>query len=76
MGCGSSIDYEHEREREQERMTEQEIYEAFRAMDTDDSGTITYDELRAVIKRLGENLTEDDIEDMIELADTNKDDCR
>ncbi|XP_070555626.1 calmodulin-like protein 3 isoform X2 [Ptychodera flava] len=66
MGCGSSHEVDG-------HMSEQEIYEAFRAIDIDGSGTITADELRQVIKKLGEELSEEDIEEMIELADTNGD---
>ncbi|XP_002737577.1 uncharacterized protein LOC100369336 [Saccoglossus kowalevskii] len=67
MGCGGSS------EPPDERISEQEIYEAFRAMDIDGSGTISAEELREVVKRLGEDLTEDDIQEMVELVDENGD---
>ncbi|KAK4238776.1 hypothetical protein C8A03DRAFT_33172 [Achaetomium macrosporum] len=53
--------------------TEQELLNAFKVFDKDGSGTISSDELRHVLKKLGENLTDDEVEEMIKLADRNGD---
>jgi calmodulin len=53
--------------------TEQELLKAFEVFDKDGSGTISSDELRNVLKSLGENLTDDEVEEMIKLADRNGD---
>ena len=49
---------------------EKETREAFKVFDKDGSGTISTDELRQVMKSLGENLTEDEIEEMVREADS------
>ena len=41
--------------------------------DKDQSGTISADELKSVMKVIGEKLTEQEIEDAIRLADTTGD---
>ncbi|KAF4120171.1 calmodulin [Geosmithia morbida] len=48
---------------------EKELREAFRVFDRDGTGTISRDELRAVMKSLGEDLTEAEIDEMLNLAD-------
>lgn len=53
--------------------TEQELINAFRVFDKDGSGTISSDELRNVLKSLGENLTDSELDEMIKLADHNGD---
>jgi Ca2+-binding EF-hand superfamily protein len=52
---------------------EEELLEAFRVFDKDGSGTISVDELREVMKNLGENLTTEELEEMIKEADSNND---
>jgi len=52
---------------------EAEMLEAFRVFDTDGNGSITADELRQIFLNLGEKLTEEEIADMIEEADTDGD---
>ncbi len=52
---------------------------AFNVFDKDGSGTISADELRQVMKSLGENLTDEEIDEMIREADKDKNgtiDCR
>lgn len=59
--------------------TEEELLNAFKVFDKDGSGTISSDELRNVLKSLGENLTDDEVEEMVKLADRNGDghiDCK
>ena len=59
--------------------TEQELYNAFKVFDKDGSGTISSDELRNVLKSLGEDLTDEEVDEMIKLADRNGDgsiDCK
>jgi calmodulin len=53
--------------------TEQELINAFKVFDKDGSGTISVDELRNVLRSLGENLTDDELDEMIKLADRNGD---
>lgn len=50
-----------------------EIREAFSVFDKDGSGKISGDELRQIMRSLGEELTEDEIQQMIREADTNGD---
>lgn len=45
---------------------------AFNVFDKDGSGTISADELRQVMKSLGENLTDEEIDEMIREADKDK----
>ncbi len=53
--------------------TEQELINAFRVFDKDGSGTISSDELRNVLKSLGEDLTDAELDEMIKMADRNGD---
>lgn len=53
--------------------SEKELLEAFRVFDKDNSGTISTEELRAVLKSLGEDMTDADVDEMIKLADKNGD---
>lgn len=57
----------------QEPLTEKEIREAFRAIDTDGSGSITAAELKHVMTKLGINLTEKELDEMIAEADSSND---
>jgi calmodulin len=50
-----------------------EIREAFNVFDKDGSGKISKDELRHIMKSLGEDLSEEEIQQMILEADTNGD---
>lgn len=50
----------------------QETRAAFNVFDKDGSGTISSDELRQVMRSLGENLTEQEIDEMIREADKDK----
>lgn len=59
--------------------TEQELRNAFGVFDKDNSGTISASELRQVLASLGENLTDEELDDMLKMADKNGDgtiDCR
>lgn len=59
--------------------TEQELLNAFKVFDKDNSGTISSEELRNVLKSLGENLTDAELDEMIKMADRNGDghiDCK
>lgn len=58
---------------------EDELRKAFRVFDQDDSGTISAAELRQVMKSLGENLNQGEIEELIRQADRDGDgmiDCK
>ena len=50
------------------------IREAFLAIDKDKNGFISSDELRNVMASLGENLTDDELDEMIKEADIDGDD--
>jgi centrin-1 len=52
-----------------ERDSKEEILKAFRLFDDDNSGTITFKDLKRVAKELGENLTDEELQEMIEEAD-------
>ncbi|KAL3536003.1 hypothetical protein ACH5RR_004464 [Cinchona calisaya] len=55
-----------------ERLSEEEIAglkEMFRMIDTDNSGQITFEELKAGLKRFGANLNETEIYDLMRAAD-------
>ncbi|KAI3804074.1 hypothetical protein L1987_32244 [Smallanthus sonchifolius] len=55
-----------------ESLSEEEIAglrEMFKAMDTDNSGAITFDELKAGLKRFGSTLKDTEIRDLMDAAD-------
>ncbi|KAF4359119.1 hypothetical protein F8388_005228 [Cannabis sativa] len=55
-----------------ERLSEEEIgglKELFKMIDTDNSGTITYDELKEGLNRVGSELMESEIKDLMDAAD-------
>ncbi|KAK4394301.1 Calcium-dependent protein kinase SK5 [Sesamum angolense] len=55
-----------------ERLSEEEIgglKELFKMIDTDDSGTITFDELKEGLRRVGSELMESEIKDLMDAAD-------
>ncbi|XP_057417366.1 calcium-dependent protein kinase SK5 [Lotus japonicus] len=55
-----------------ERLSEEEIgglKELFNMIDTDNSGTITFDELKDGLKRVGSELMESEIKDLMDAAD-------
>ncbi|KAL4237341.1 hypothetical protein ACF0H5_002059 [Mactra antiquata] len=52
---------------------EKELLEAFQVFDTDGNGSICAAELRHVMASLGENLTDDQIDEMIQEADIDGD---
>ncbi|CAH9109947.1 unnamed protein product [Cuscuta europaea] len=55
-----------------ERLSEEEIgglKQLFRMIDTDNSGTITFDELKEGLRRVGSELMESEIKDLMDAAD-------
>ncbi|PKU74006.1 calcium-dependent protein kinase 1 [Dendrobium catenatum] len=55
-----------------ENLSEEEIRglkEMFKSMDTDNSGTITYEELKAGLPKLGSKLSESEVKQLMEAAD-------
>ncbi|KAA8522635.1 hypothetical protein F0562_013004 [Nyssa sinensis] len=55
-----------------ERLSEEEIgglKELFKMLDTDNSGTITFDELKDGLRRVGSDLMESEIKDLMDAAD-------
>ncbi|KAK7358742.1 hypothetical protein VNO77_00680 [Canavalia gladiata] len=58
-----------------ENLSEEEIgglKELFKMIDTDSSGTITFDELKDGLKRVGSELMESEIKDLMDAADIDK----
>lgn len=56
-----------------ERDPREEIMKAFRLFDDDDSGTINFAKLKRVAKELGENMSDDELQEMIDEADRDGD---
>ncbi|GAU19375.1 hypothetical protein TSUD_76190 [Trifolium subterraneum] len=55
-----------------ENLSEEEIIglkEMFKSMDTDDSGTITFEELKAGLPKLGSKMSESEVRQLMEAAD-------
>lgn len=52
---------------------EQELRDAFKVFDKDGNGFISAQELRHIMTSLGERLTEEEVDQMIQEADTNGD---
>ena len=53
--------------------TEEELIEAFKVFDRDGNGLISGNELQHVMNSLGENISQDEVEEMIKEADLDGD---
>ena len=50
-----------------------ELKKAFSVMDSNGDGVVTKDELKTLLKGLGEDVTDDVVDEMIKIADENGD---
>ena len=53
--------------------TREDINKVFRLFDEDNAGSVSIKNLRRVAKELGENISEEELQEMIERADSNGD---
>lgn len=53
--------------------TQKNIPLDYRVFDSDNNGYITFDELKRAMQMIGENVTEKQLQDMLNLADVDKD---
>lgn len=56
-----------------EKDTKEEILKAFKLFDDDETGAISFDNLKRVAMELGENITDEELQEMIDEADRDGD---
>ena len=55
------------------KFEDEELYFAFKKFDRDNSGTISVAEIQQVLSEIGQNFSEQDIQNMIATVDANSD---
>ncbi|KAF6305957.1 hypothetical protein mRhiFer1_002731 [Rhinolophus ferrumequinum] len=61
------------KELKSEKDEKEEILKAFKLFDDDNTGSITLNNVKKVAKELGENLTDDELQEMLDEADRDRD---